>query len=101
MKRRGNAYTIVIAISTTGDILVVRSVASLSAQLLCELRAFGEGPIWVTVGMLGIDFVVSTVGSMAALSCDLLQLVPGEVGEISWVSRSHFGGVVKGKVKFG
>ena len=73
MTKWGKIYTTVIVVGAAGGILVVvSSVASLSAQLLCEIRTFGEGPVWVAVGVLGTGFAVSTVGSVTALGCDLL-----------------------------
>ena len=71
----------------------VGSVASLSTQLLCELRTLGEGAVWVTVRVIrgGSGLVVSIMRGVAALGCDLLQLILGKVGEVGWVGGCHCG----------
>lgn len=84
-------YAAVVTAGAAGRFVMSR-MTTLGAQLLCKLRALGEGAVWVAVGVVGVaGLVVSTVRrSVAALSCDLLQLVLGKVGEVGGVARSHF-----------
>lgn len=65
-------------------------MASLSAKLLCKVRAFGKSAVRVAVGVLGVaGLVVSAVRSVTALGGDLLQLILGEIGEVGGVGGSH------------
>lgn len=84
------SYAEVTAAGAASGVVVSR-MASLSAQLFCEPRALGEGAVWVAVGMVGVaGLVVSTMTGVTTLSCDLLQLILGKVGEVGWVAGCHF-----------
>jgi len=84
-------YAAVVAAGAASGV-VMSCMTSLSAQLLCKLRALGEGAVRVAVWVVGVaGLVVSTVTGVTALGRDLLQLILGKVGEVGWVARSHSG----------
>jgi hypothetical protein len=90
----------------------VRSMATLSAQLLCQIRAFGEGTVgvavsvaaaasrgrldkiqslYVSVKVLDAAYIVVTraVRSVTALGGNFLQLILWQVRKVRRVGRSH------------
>lgn len=67
-------------------------MATLGTQFFGKLRALGEGAVGVAVWVIRcVGLVVSAVGSVAALGCDLLQVILGKVREVGRVGGCHSG----------
>jgi hypothetical protein len=78
-------YTTVL--SCLSNLMLVSNMTALGTELLRDLGTLSKGTVRVASGR--VTGLSGTVGGVAALGSDLLELVLGQVGEVCGVGGGH------------